>query len=58
LTVDNHLGIAQYISAAENYFDEHKKAFAVINQKAVAQSKAPVLGITGTGGAGKVLDGG
>ena len=52
LTVDNQLGIAQYISAAENYFDEHKKAFAVINQK-VAQSKAPVLGITGTGGAGK-----
>ncbi|MBP9926132.1 MAG: methylmalonyl-CoA mutase family protein [Cyclobacteriaceae bacterium] len=52
LTFGNHLGIAQYISAAENYFDEHKKDFEVINQKA-ALSKAPVLGITGTGGSGK-----
>jgi len=52
LTVDNQLGIAQYISAAENYFDEHKKTFEAINKKA-ALSKAPVLGITGTGGAGK-----
>ena len=52
LTVDNHVLIAQYISAAENYFDEHKKAFEEINKKAEA-SKAPVLGITGTGGAGK-----
>jgi methylmalonyl-CoA mutase len=52
LTFSNHLGIAQYISAAENYFDEHKKDFEVINQKA-ALSKAPVLGITGTGGSGK-----
>lgn len=52
LTVDNHVLIAQYISAAENYFDDHKKAFEEINKKA-ANSKAPVLGITGTGGAGK-----
>ncbi|NBW34444.1 MAG: methylmalonyl-CoA mutase [Cytophagia bacterium] len=52
LTVDNHVLIAQYISAAENYFDDHKKAFEEINKKAEA-SKAPVLGITGTGGAGK-----
>ncbi len=52
LTVDNHVLIAQYISAAENYFDEHKKAFEEINKKA-AKSTAPVLGITGTGGAGK-----
>ncbi len=52
LTIDNHVRIAQYISGAENYFDDHKKAFEEINKKA-ALSKAPVLGITGTGGSGK-----
>ncbi|MBX2965779.1 MAG: methylmalonyl-CoA mutase family protein [Cyclobacteriaceae bacterium] len=52
LTVDNSLAIAQTISAAENYYDEHKDIFTEINKKA-ATSKAPVLGITGTGGAGK-----
>ncbi len=52
LTTDNHVLIAQYISAAENYFDEHKNAFEEINRKA-ALSEAPVLGITGTGGSGK-----
>ncbi len=52
LTIDNHVLTAKYISAAENYFDDHKKVFEDINKKA-ALSKAPVLGITGTGGAGK-----
>lgn len=52
LTVDNYLKIAQLISAAENFADEHKNTLADIGKKA-AQSKAPVLGITGTGGAGK-----
>ncbi len=52
LAVGNHLQIAQAISAAENYYDEHKDFFVEINKKAVT-SKAPVLGITGTGGAGK-----
>lgn len=52
LTPDNHVLIAQYISAAENYFDEHKGAFEEIHRQAV-DSKTPVLGITGTGGAGK-----
>jgi methylmalonyl-CoA mutase len=52
LTVDNYLGIAQTISAAENYFEDHKATFEEIKKKAEA-SKAPVLGITGTGGAGK-----
>jgi methylmalonyl-CoA mutase len=52
LTTDNYLQIAQLISAAENYADEHKNTLADIGKKA-AQSKAPVLGITGTGGAGK-----
>ncbi len=52
LTSDNHLKIAQLISAAENYYDKHKTIFEDINHKASA-SKTPVLGITGTGGAGK-----
>jgi len=52
LTVSSHVQIAQLISGAENYFDEHKKAFEEINLRA-ATSKTPVLGITGTGGAGK-----
>lgn len=52
LSVTNHLLIAQLISAAENFYDKHKAIFIEINRKA-AESKAPVLGITGTGGAGK-----
>jgi isobutyryl-CoA mutase len=52
LAVGKHVQIAQLISGAENCFDEHKKVFDEINRKA-ATSKAPVLGITGTGGAGK-----
>lgn len=52
LSITNSLGIAQAISAAENFYDEHKDFFSEINKKA-ADSKAPVLGITGTGGAGK-----
>lgn len=52
LNTKNHVPIAQLISAAENYFDKHKSIFEAINNKAAA-SKAPVLGITGTGGAGK-----
>jgi isobutyryl-CoA mutase len=52
LTTDNHVLIAQYISAAENYYDKHKDKLNEINKKATT-SKAPVLGITGTGGAGK-----
>jgi len=52
LTTDNYLQIAQLISAAENFADEHKAVLADIGKKS-ATSKAPVLGITGTGGAGK-----
>ncbi|HYG01354.1 MAG TPA: methylmalonyl-CoA mutase family protein [Chryseosolibacter sp.] len=52
LTPNSHVAIAKLISAAENYFDKHKKTFDQIKTKADA-SKAPVLGITGTGGAGK-----
>ncbi len=44
--------IATLISAAENYPEENKEVFEEINKKA-ATSKTPILGITGTGGAGK-----
>ncbi|HLG04157.1 MAG TPA: methylmalonyl-CoA mutase family protein [Bacteroidia bacterium] len=47
-----HLAIARMISAVENFGDKHKAA--IIEIKALAKkSTTPVLGITGTGGAGK-----
>jgi methylmalonyl-CoA mutase len=52
LAVGSHVQIAQLISGAENYFEKHKAVFEEINKKA-SLSKAPVLGITGTGGSGK-----
>jgi methylmalonyl-CoA mutase len=52
LQTDNHLAIARFISAAENFLDKHKAVFEFIHAKA-QQSKTPVLGITGTGGSGK-----
>jgi methylmalonyl-CoA mutase len=48
----NPVAIARLISAAENYYDQHKTVFEKINSLA-EKSKAPVLGITGTGGSGK-----
>lgn len=44
--------IARLISAAENYMEESKEILAIIDEKAKSV-KTPVLGITGTGGAGK-----
>jgi methylmalonyl-CoA mutase len=52
LSSRNPVAIARLISAAENYFDTHRSVFERINQLA-EKSDAPVLGITGTGGAGK-----
>lgn len=52
LTSSNQLLIAQLISAAENFRDLHQPIFEQIKQKA-AIAVTPVLGITGTGGAGK-----
>jgi len=52
LAAGSYLEIAQLISAAENYYAKHKDLFEEINKKA-AKSNVPVLGITGTGGAGK-----
>lgn len=48
----NPLAIARLITAAENYRDKHAKIFDHIRMLA-EKSQAPVLGITGTGGAGK-----
>ena len=44
--------IARLISAVENYPKEHSKSIKLV-QKNAEKSKTPVLGITGTGGAGK-----
>jgi isobutyryl-CoA mutase len=52
LTPDNPLAIARLISAAENFHDIHKDVLDAVKKKAES-SKTPVLGITGTGGAGK-----
>src|SRR5204863_9039119 len=52
LDAKDHIGIGRLISAAENFGDKHLGAITEI--KALAKkSKSPVLGITGTGGAGK-----
>jgi len=48
----NNAGIAHLISAAENFPEENIKILNQIREKA-SKSKVPVLGITGTGGAGK-----
>ncbi len=44
--------ISRLITAVENFPKLHKKTLSLINQQA-KKSKTPVLGITGTGGAGK-----
>ncbi|HEX6225858.1 MAG TPA: methylmalonyl-CoA mutase family protein [Chryseolinea sp.] len=48
----NPLAIARLISAAENFYDPHREIFKKINALA-STSASPVLGVTGTGGAGK-----
>ncbi len=52
LSVNNHGAIARLISAAENYPDQHQDELKKILEIAT-KSTTPVLGITGTGGAGK-----
>jgi methylmalonyl-CoA mutase len=44
--------IASLISAAENYPDKYPEIFEQVRSRA-AQSPAPVIGVTGTGGSGK-----
>ena len=48
----NPMAIARIISAAENYYDASKEVLQTIHEKNET-STTPVLGITGTGGAGK-----
>jgi isobutyryl-CoA mutase len=48
----NQLAMARIITAAENFHDRHKTVFSEIQHLAEKKS-VPVLGITGTGGAGK-----
>jgi methylmalonyl-CoA mutase len=52
LTAKNPVGIARIISAAENFYDQNKGVLEVV-KKLSDKSAIPVLGITGTGGAGK-----
>lgn len=52
LDEQNWTDIAKLISAAENNLEANKDVFAKVNA-AAAKSTTPVLGITGTGGAGK-----
>ncbi len=52
LAVKEHGAIARLISAAENFPEEHKAELDKVHELA-KQSKTPILGITGTGGAGK-----
>ena len=52
LDKNNHQAIAQLISAAENFPENHKDTLTNISKKSETLS-VPVLGITGTGGAGK-----
>ena len=52
LLQSDHKSIARLISAAENNHDQFKDVFREVDEKA-KKSTTPVLGITGTGGAGK-----
>src|SRR5688572_8674697 len=52
LSTKNPLAIARLISAAENFHGPHRDVFDKVNVLA-SKSVSPVLGVTGTGGAGK-----
>lgn len=52
LSVHDRALVARFISAAENYPEKYPDVFEEIAAKA-QQSKAPVVGVTGTGGSGK-----
>jgi isobutyryl-CoA mutase len=52
LTKKDHLAISRLITAVENFPEHNQHWIAEVSAKA-KDSKVPVLGITGTGGAGK-----
>ncbi|MDO5656614.1 MAG: methylmalonyl-CoA mutase family protein [Flavobacteriaceae bacterium] len=55
LRFDDSLNIAQSISALENNHENFEKEIQYINQRVESEnlSETPIIGITGTGGAGK-----
>jgi methylmalonyl-CoA mutase len=55
ISVKDHSAIARVISAAENYPEQNKEEMAALrkSRQESGASNTPVLGITGTGGAGK-----
>ncbi|WP_438826606.1 methylmalonyl-CoA mutase family protein [Riemerella columbina] len=56
ISFNDHKSIAQVISAVENYSTEKPELIAEIQRRATAQDasqRIPIVGITGTGGAGK-----
>ena len=50
ISVNDHSAIARVISAAENYPDQNREEMEALRKQS---ANTPVLGITGTGGAGK-----
>jgi len=52
LSISDIPSIAQVISCAENFADKHEHILSILRDQA-KQISTPVLGITGTGGAGK-----
>ena len=50
VSTKDHASIARVISAAENFPEDYREEIAALKQQA---ANTPVLGITGTGGAGK-----
>ena len=52
IVFENSISVAKIISAVENFSDEKPELVAAINEKA-KDLNIPIIGITGTGGAGK-----
>ncbi|MGD2043315.1 MAG: methylmalonyl-CoA mutase family protein [Acidimicrobiia bacterium] len=52
LNTENPAVVAHLISAAENYSDKYADVWEQVEERAL-ESRAPVVGITGTGGSGK-----
>ena len=53
LQIKQYADIARLISSAENFPEKHVDTLSRIRETNTAEKVAPVLGITGTGGAGK-----
>ncbi len=53
LSTDNHKAIARLISAAENFPETAQSTLELLKKSTKTDKIVPILGITGTGGAGK-----